>query len=183
MPIKKRQPDNPQRMHGERNSKLRHPMLKTGSPHFSIWDTLVNAGAGGLTAAQIKSRNSLYHPQVIKDLMDARLIAVVNQNQNEKQYIADPKGRGRHIQSVRVVVQLLEDESGYFHAVAYVPGQNTQPSGKVRVAHERGINFVVPEITKTHNSEFKSTLRPNEGPVIDGSYVTVITDPSFIIDV
>lgn len=181
MPIRRSLTDKPKRESQHRTAKGRHPLLKLGSRHLNVWDILCNAGLDGYTAAQIKARTTFYHPQIMKDLLDARLITQIEKDGNEFTYIADPRGIGIIPHQVRVEVKLLEDEAGYFHAVAYVKGSTQQPKGAVRVIAERGFNFKVPLEDDVLDPVFREGMNVVSGDIIDGKYVTVVTDPSQMI--
>jgi len=181
MPIRKRLTDAPKRTDPFHNKKGRHPLLKIGSPHFSVWDTLCTAGKGnkGLSNAQIQNRTTLWHPQVMKDLLDARLVAKVGKNGNEFLYTADPKGRGIIPTELVVDVVIVEDERGYFFATAKIRGSQGSPKGGTREIGKRSVNFIVPLEGELGDPEFK--VVHYDDTVIEGEYNNVITNPAQII--
>ncbi len=179
MPINRRLTNQPKREDPSRTNKGRHPLLGNGSKHLSVWETLVDNGP--LTAAGIKARTTFYHPQVLKDLMDAKLVAKLGKKNASFIYAADPKGRGIIPREVLVKVELLEDEEGYFHAVAWVVGSSQKPKGGTRTIKSRGIKFVIPMESEIADKRFSKARRVLDDITIDGEAQEVITDPGLMI--
>ena len=182
MPIRKRITSKPERQNPFRTGKGRHPLLKLGSPHLNVWDLLCHYDAKGLTSSQLKGKTTFYHPQVIKDLLDHKLIAKMpNKRGGEFVYVADKKGRGINVQEVTVEVELLEDEKGRFHAKAHVVGSNQIPHGGVRTLRKRKMHFTIPLESELEDGRFTKVARDAEPEVIDGLAREVIKDPSRMI--
>lgn len=147
MPVRTRITGQAERIDLKRKAKGRHPLLKVGSRHSGIWQTIVNDGnpKHGITAAQIRGLNHMYHPQILKDLLDYRLVKVVGKNASgENIYIGDPNGHGTYMQQVTVEVELLEDESGKFFTRTKLQGRTTEPGRIIRSLGTRKMHFNVP---------------------------------------
>jgi hypothetical protein len=130
-----------------RKNKARHHLIRVGTRHCAVWQTLVQDGnpRGGMTAAQLRNACHLYHPQVLKDLIDHRLVARRAKNSNgEYRYIADDKGRGSYVQVVEVEVELLEDEAGRFVTKTTLIGAAGSHGRIIRSLARRKIKFNVP---------------------------------------
>jgi hypothetical protein len=180
MPIRKRLTNKPRRESELRNAKGRHPLLKTGSRHFNVWDVMLSFKEP-ITAEQISNRTTFFHPQILKDLLDAKLIKKVGKRGTEYLFVADPAGLGIIPREVRVQVELVEDEEGFFHAFAYVVGSTQKPKGGVRTLVKRGLNFIVPMEFELDDPRF-SKAHPFAGDnVITGDATDIITDPSFML--
>jgi hypothetical protein len=129
------------------NAKLRHPLLRTGTRHQALWQTIVQEGnpRGGMTAAQMKNACHLYHPQILKDLLDHRLVARREKNTDGAfRYVADERGRGTYVQEVTVEVELLEDDQGRFVTKTTLVGSTGDHGRIIRSLAKRRINFNVP---------------------------------------
>jgi hypothetical protein len=130
-----------------RKAKGRHPLLKIGSRHNSIFQTILQDGnhKGGITASEIRHLNENYHPQILKDLLDHRLIkSIAKQDNNAFRYVADPAAKGSYVQEVTVEVELLEDEFGRFFTRTYLEGRHPTPGRIVRSLGSRKLHFKVP---------------------------------------
>ena len=130
----------------KRKAKGRHPYLKLGSSQNAVFQTILQDGnpAGGITAARVEAMCGYYHPQIMKNLLDYKLITQISKSGNEFKYIADPAARGTYMQDVTINVELLEDENGQFFCRAKVHGGKASHAKIVRVIGSRKIHFKVP---------------------------------------
>jgi hypothetical protein len=188
MPVRTRITGQAERADLTRKSKGRHPILKLGSRHNAVFQTILQDGnpKGGITAAQIEAICGQYHPQILKDLLDYRLVTQYAKNSdNSYRYIADPKMRGTYIQEVTVEVTLLEDEHGRFFTLTKLPGRHPKPGRIVRALGTRKLHFRVPlpEQEGVQAVKNDSPVDPDFAPVdfdtasevtIDGEAVEVI---------
>lgn len=155
MGIRTRITDKAERIELERKAKGRHPILKLGSRHNAVFQAILEGNAKrGYTAAQIQAFCGQYHPQILKDLLDYRLVKVVGKRGTENVYAADPAAKGTYIQQVTVQVDLLEDEHGRFFTRTYLKGRANQPGRIIRQLGSRQIHFNIPlpeepEVVKT----------------------------------
>jgi hypothetical protein len=146
MPIRTRISDRTERIELRRKALGRHPILKIGSRHNAVFQTILEGNVkGGFTAAQIDAYCGQYHPQILKDLIDYRLVRQLSRNaNNEFKYVADPAAKGTYIQEVTVEVELLEDEHGRFFTRTTMKGRHPTPGRIIRSLGTRKIHFKVP---------------------------------------
>lgn len=149
MPINQRYttaPDEARRVDPlRRNTLSRHPLLALGTRHAMLWQQILDAGnpVGGITNARLRDI-PCWHPQVMADLKDARLIKVVGKIGTSNLYIADPSGVGILPQFADVVLELFEAEDGAFIVKAKLKGQIKHPGKIVRRLLERTVRLRIP---------------------------------------
>lgn len=97
-----------------------------------------------MNAAQIAAACHVYHPQVLSDLRAAKLVIEAKRVGNTKYYIADPNGRGIHVQKVQIVVDLYETADGVFVTKATLVGQAKSDAPIVRKLKSRTVTINVP---------------------------------------
>jgi hypothetical protein len=121
-------------------------LLKLGSRHLDVWRTIVDHGnpANGITSAQLKQLTHLYHPQVLADLKQARLVTSIGMRKGHKLYIADPRGRGEMTQRLDIKIEVYETEDGAFLTRTVLKGR-VNNSGKIkRLITERHVTVTIP---------------------------------------
>lgn len=148
MPIRTRITGEAERAELKRKAKGRHPLLKNGSKHQAVWQAICQDGnpKGGITAARLRALlGPIFHPQVLKDLIDHRLVTQRDKRPDGSfRYIGDDRGIGTYCQTVTVEVELLEDDKGRFVTKTTLVGSTGKHSRIIRSLGRRRINFNVP---------------------------------------
>jgi hypothetical protein len=126
--------------------KGRHPLLRIGTPHYAVWETIVTAGNpdGGITAASLKAICPLYHPQVMSDLQRSMLVAKNGKLGASFLYVGDPNGRGIIPQQIEVEIEVYETDNGSFVTRTYLRGRQDTIGKITKYLTSRKIRIDIP---------------------------------------
>lgn len=124
----------------------KHPLLARQRNHH-VWQSLVllNKKHGPVTAAHLQREvGDLWHPQILADLQNAKLVIKHHKVGTRWFYVADPNGWGVIQQQVEIKIDLYEDGKGNFVTQTTLKGRKGDVGKPVRFLKSRTIRIAVP---------------------------------------